>query len=114
MERRNRIDRQLKALGLLWEHGSATLRELHGAFGNETTLAAVRDVVHELEEEGYVRSDLYEGDHRYHPAVTRRELGRRAAHRILDQIFRGSVPDFLQAVSEVRRRPEARGDPEWR
>lgn len=114
MKRRNKIDRQLKALDLLWERGSATLRDLHGAFGNETTLPAVRHVVHDLEEEGYVRAELEEGDQRYHPAVTRRELGRQAARRILNRIFRGSVPDFLRAVSEMRRQQEETADPKWR
>lgn len=110
MKQRVLIDEQLDVMHLLWDRGSATVGEIHAALGAEVALPAARTVVHGLEEEGYVRPEPAEGAVRYHPTVSREEVGRRATRRVLEGFFGGSVADFLEALAAAADWPEEKAD----
>lgn len=106
MKQRELIDRKLDAMHFLWDRGSATLQEIHNALGEEVSLPAARTVVLVLEEEGYMRPEPEEDIVRYCPTVSRQEVGRRAARRVLEGFFDGSIPDFLHALGRAAGWPE--------
>lgn len=99
-------DRKLDVMNLLWEHGSATPREIQERLGEDTALPAIRALVHNLEEAGHVRAELRSGDFRYYPTLTRREFGREAARRVLHHYFGGSGLAFLRALAQEAGWPE--------
>lgn len=113
MERHDTIDRRLDVMNLLWERGPLAPRELQKAMGENHSLPALRASLHSLEEEGYVRSELQDGASRYRPALTRRELGRRLARRVLIRFFGGSVAAFLRAVARVMGWPDGKARRLW-
>lgn len=102
------VDEQLAVMNVLWERGSATVREASEALGDELPLRTLRTIVHTLEENGYLRAELEGGAYRYRPTVTRREAGRRAAGRVLERFFGGSVETFARAVAGAAGRPNGK------
>lgn len=102
------IGRKLDVMKLLWERGPVTIGEVHRELEG-SRYPAVRALVHSLEARGYVRVEMNGETCRYSPAVTRRELGRRAVRRILCHYFDGSVSAFLEAVAELAGSPSRIG-----
>ena len=75
-------DRQFEVLGLLWEHGPLTVRELLGRLprGSDLPYTTVLGLLQTMEKAGLVTHDAEKQVHRYRPLVSRDQ----ARHR--DQI----------------------------
>ncbi len=113
MKKRAVIGQQLDVMSVLWEHGPATVRQIHGGLETGISYREVRSLVHGLEARGSVRAELEGGLYRYHPAVTREQVGRRAVGRVLRQYFGGSIPAFLRAVVEASGCSHGVTDDSW-
>jgi predicted transcriptional regulator len=94
-------DRELDAMTVLWDLGSATVAEVRDAFEDDLAYTTVLTILRTLEEKGYVRHEEEGKAHRYFPLVARQDAGRSAVTRLLSTVFRGS-PELLltQLVSD--------------
>jgi BlaI family transcriptional regulator, penicillinase repressor len=94
-------DRELDAMTVLWDLGSATVAEVREALEDELAYTTVLTVLRTLEEKGYVRHEEEGKAHRYFPVVARHDAGKSAVSRLLSTVFRGA-PELLltQLVSD--------------
>jgi predicted transcriptional regulator len=94
-------DRELDAMTVLWDRGSATVAEVRDDIEDDLAYTTVLTILRTLEEKGYVRHEEEGKAHRYFPLVARQDAGRSAVSRLLSTVFRGS-PELLltQLVSD--------------
>lgn len=94
-------DRQLDVMNVLWERGSATVREARQDIEDELAYTSVLTVFQTLEENDLVRHEQEGRAYRYYPTITRSEAGSQAVRYVLDRILGGSVSRVLKAVVEA-------------
>jgi predicted transcriptional regulator len=94
-------DRELDVMAVLWELGSATVREVQERLEPDLAYTTVLTVLRTLEAKGHVRHQPEGRAHRYYPTVERREAGATALRRLVKKVFSGS-PEALvtQLVSD--------------
>lgn len=93
-------DRQLDIMNILWDRGSATVREAKDEIEEDLAYTSVLTVFQTLEEKGHVRHEREGKAYRYYPTVARDEAGRSAIGYILDRIFRNSPSALLTSLVE--------------
>jgi len=93
-------DRQLDIMNILWDRGSATVREAKDEIEEDLAYTSVLTVFQTLEEKGHVRHEREGKAYRYYPTVARDEAGRSAVGYILDRIFRNSPSALLTSLVE--------------
>ena len=94
-------DRELDVMGVLWDHGAATVAEVRDALADELAYTTVLTILRTLEEKGYVTHDEEGRAHRYRPLVERARAEKSAVTKLVKKLFRGS-PELLltQLVSD--------------
>lgn len=92
-------DRQLDVMNLLWDRGSATVREAKEEIGEDLAYTSVLTLFQTLEKNGDVRYELEGKAYRYYPTVSREEAGRQAVGYVLRRIFNESVTALLEALA---------------
>lgn len=93
-------DRQLDIMNILWDRGSATVREAKEQIDEDLAYTSVLTVFQTLEEKGHVRHEREGKAYRYFPTVARDEAGRDAVSYILDRIFCNSPTALLSSLVE--------------
>lgn len=94
-------DRELDIMAVVWELGSATVREVQDRLADELAYTTVLTLLRTLEAKGYLRHEVEGRAHRYFPTVERRQAGASALRRLLATVFRGSPEALLtQLVSD--------------
>jgi BlaI family transcriptional regulator, penicillinase repressor len=83
-------DRELDVMGVLWEHGPATVAEVRSALQDELAYTTVLTVLRILEEKAYVGHTAEGKAHRYHPLVGREAAGESAVRKLVRKVFGGS------------------------
>lgn len=91
-------DRQLDVMNILWDRGSATVREAKEALDADLAYTSVLTVFQTLEKHGHVEHEREGKAYRYYPAVTRREAGRQAVNYVLRRLFDGSPAALVSAL----------------
>jgi predicted transcriptional regulator len=93
-------DRQLDLMNILWDEGSATVREARKTLDEELAYTSVLTVFQTLEKNGHVRHEPEGKAYRYHPTVSRSQAGKAAATYVLRRVFDGSAEKFLRALAD--------------
>ena len=93
-------DRQLDVMNILWDRGSATVREAKEELGEDLAYTSVLTVFQTLEEHGHVEHEREGKAYRYHPTVSREETGKHAVGYVLRRVFGGSPTALLRALGE--------------
>lgn len=83
-------DRELEIMNILWDEGSATVKEAREVVGKDTPYTSVLSIFQTLEQKGHIRHEREGRAYRYYPLVEREEAGKRALHYVLDRLFQGS------------------------
>lgn len=83
-------DRELEIMNILWDEGSATVKEAREVVGKDTPYTSVLSIFQTLEQKGHIRHEREGRAYRYYPLVERAEAGQRALHYVLDRLFKGS------------------------
>lgn len=96
----NFTDRQLDMMNILWDRGSATVREANEKIDEDLAYTSVLTVFQTLEEDGHVDHEQEGKAYRYYPTVTRREAGREAVRYVLRRVFADSPSELLTALAE--------------
>lgn len=102
-------DRQLDLMNILWDHGSATVREAKETLDEELAYTSVLTVFQTLEKNGHVRHEPEGKAYRYYPTVSREEAGREAVSYLKRRIFQGSATAFTETLLEEAESAEMEG-----
>jgi predicted transcriptional regulator len=110
-------ERQFEVLGLLWEHGPMTVRELRERLprSGELPYTTVLGLLQGMERAGLVTHDAENQAHRYAPLASREEATGNLLADFLQRFFRGSAQrlvlgliDSLQLTPDELREIEAK------
>ena len=109
-------DGELAILGVLWRHGSATVRRVHDELASRggASYTSVLKLMQIMHEKGLVRRDERERSHVYSPAVRQGDTQRSLVRDLLDRAFDGSAarlvigalsanPASADEIAEIRR-----------
>ncbi|MDX2214149.1 MAG: BlaI/MecI/CopY family transcriptional regulator [Oculatellaceae cyanobacterium bins.114] len=95
---------ETEILEILWEAGSATVREIHDRIlsdpDRELAQASVTTVLNRLTQKGWLTCDKCDRAFRWHPLVTRAEAEILKAHTQLQQFLAVSNPDVVAAFAD--------------
>ena len=94
-------DRELDVMAVLWELGSATVRQVQARLEPDLAYTTVLTILRVLESKGHVRHEPDGRAHRYLPTVAQEEAKASALRRLLAKVFSGSPEALLtQLVSD--------------
>jgi predicted transcriptional regulator len=98
-------ERQFVVLGLLWEHGPMTVRELreHLQGGEDLPYTTVLGLLQGMEKAGLVAHDAENQAHRYRPLVSRQEATGNLLSDFLKRFFRGSAERLVLSLVDTRQ-----------
>ncbi len=100
---------ELEILGVLWERGPSTVREVRQALDarRPTGYTTVLKLLQIMTEKGLVRRDERERAHRYTPRLPRERTEQQIVGDLLDRAFGGSSSRLvLRALSSRKATPE--------
>lgn len=97
-------ERQFEVLGLLWEHGPMTVRELRERLtrNGEVPYTTVLGLLQNMERAGLVAHDADLPAHRYRPLVSRQEATGTLLSDFLKRFFRGSAQRLVLGLVDAR------------
>jgi predicted transcriptional regulator len=98
-------DRQFEVLGLLWEHGPLTVRELLARLprGAELPYTTVLGLLQNMEKAGLVTHDAEKQTHRYRPLVSRREATGNLLADFVKRFFQDSAERLVLGLVDARQ-----------
>ena len=98
-------DRELAILGVLWERGPSTVREVHealdrdGQTGYTTTLKLMQIMV----EKGLLVREDDGRKHIYRPALSEEKTQKQLVRNLLDRVFAGSAEKLVMRALSARK-----------
>lgn len=98
-------DRELAILGVLWERGPSTVREVHEALhqdaqtGYTTTLKLMQIMV----EKGLLAREDDGRRHIYRPALSEEKTQKQLVQDLLDRVFAGSAEKLVMRALSARK-----------
>ena len=110
-------DSELAILQVLWDRGSATVRDLSGQLYGRSAAsqqaasqqATVQKLLERLEGKGCVRRDRGTWPHTFHPTIDRQDLIGRQLQQTADKLCDGSLQPLLShLVKAVKLTPQDR------
>jgi predicted transcriptional regulator len=98
-------DLQFAVMKVLWECGSATVRDVVEALPSDRSRAytTVLTVLRSLEKREIIRHDATDGArmYRYSPLITEGEVRDQAIHDLVERYFNGSAGELLRYLVET-------------
>src|SRR5271156_1751338 len=96
-------DRQFEVLGLLWEHGPLTVRELLGRLprGRDLPYTTVLGLLQNMEKAGLVGHDAEKQTHRYRPLVSRQQATGNLLADFLKRFFQDSAQRLVLSLVDA-------------
>ena len=96
--------RELDIMGVLWELGEATVKEVRDRVDPDLAYTSVSTMIRTLELKGYVSHRRGEGKtHVYFPLIEAERAGEAVLARALDKIYGGSPIKLLAHLVSHRR-----------
>lgn len=96
--------RELDIMGVLWELGEATVKEVRDRVDPDLAYTSVSTMIRTLELKGYVSHRRGEGKtHVYFPLIEAERAGESVLARALDKIYGGSPIKLLAHLVSHRR-----------
>jgi predicted transcriptional regulator len=110
--------RELDAMAVLWERGSATVAEVKAGIADDLAYPTVLTILRTLEAKKHVRHTQEGKAFRYRPVLKSNVAGSSVLKRVLDKVYRGSrelliaglLADETIDESELRRLRKLVGD----
>ncbi len=95
---------EMEVARLLWELGTATVRQVHQAFpaGRTIDFTTVQTYLRRLDNKGYVRSWLDGRTRVYAPRVKARTVIREMVDDLVDRLFDGETLPLMRHLIEER------------
>lgn len=102
-------DSELEILQVLWEKGTATVREVHEELSKtkEAGYTTTLKLMQIMNEKGLVKRDNSMRSHVYHAAVNREKTQKHLLNKMIDSLFGGSPTQLvIQALGNSRTSQE--------
>jgi predicted transcriptional regulator len=99
-------ERELQALKVLWQHETATVREICDAVnsrGDQLAYTTVLSLLQVMEQKGLVGHSARGKVYSYFAKARREQTFRRLAKGFLDQVFDGAMDEYVMHALEPRR-----------
>lgn len=95
---------ELEILAVLWEKGSATVREVHEILNasKPTAYTTVLKFLQIMNEKGLVERDSTNKAHIYRAALSQEQTQKTLVGELLEKAFRGSALKLVQHVLETK------------
>jgi predicted transcriptional regulator len=105
-------DGELELLGILWERGPATVRELFEAVNlkRDVVYTGVLKLLQIMTEKGLVERDERERAHVYRPAVSQADTEVRFLRELSERFFAGSAAQLALRALEMEKSSDAELD----
>jgi len=99
---------QLEILGVLWDRGPSTVREVHDrlARGRELGYTTVLKLLQIMAEKGLVRRDESQRAHVYSARMPAEQTQRQLIGDLLERAFGGSAASLVQQALSAKTSPE--------
>jgi BlaI family penicillinase repressor len=96
---------ELELLGILWERGSATVRELFEAVNvkRPVVYTGVLKLLQIMTEKGLVKRDERERAHVYRAAISQEDTERRLLRELSERFFAGSAAQLALRALELEQ-----------
>lgn len=96
---------ELELLGVLWERGPSTVREIHEALSGDkqTGYTTTLKILQKMTDKGLVRRDESRRSHVYEPAIRAEQTQRQLAGDLLKRAFGGSAARLVVAALGAKR-----------
>jgi predicted transcriptional regulator len=96
---------ELELLGILWEHGPLTVRELFEAVnvGRPVVYTGVLKLLQIMAEKGLVERDERERAHLYRAAVSQADTERRFLRELSERFFAGSAAQLALRALQIEK-----------
>jgi len=103
---------ELELLGILWERGSATVREIFEAVNTrrEVVYTGVLKLLQIMTDKGLVERDERERAHVYRAAVSQADTEARFLRELSDRFFAGSAAQLALRALEMEKASDAELD----
>jgi len=90
-------DLQMDVMKAVWEHGEATVAQVHAFLEEERGLAmtTVATILSRLEKYGLLTHDTQGRQYIYRPLVSQGEVRRSRVSELIDQFFHGNPADLV-------------------
>lgn len=101
-------DAELALLSLLWEHGPATVREVHERLEDkEVGYTTILKQLQVMQEKGFVKRDERSRSHIYWAAVSQEKTQAALLERLVDSAFGGSTSALVvRALNRQQSTPD--------
>ena len=95
---------ELEILGVLWERGQATVRDIYEVLGERkpTVYTTVLKLLQIMDEKGLVERDKQAKAHVYRAKQPQAETQKNLVSDLLEKAFRGSALNLVQHVLETK------------
>ena len=98
---------ELDLLGILWELGPSTVREIHEASGSETGYTSTLKILQNMADKGFVLRDESKRSHVYRARDEADAMQRSLVHDLLKKAFGGKPQKLvMHAISQENTGPE--------
>jgi predicted transcriptional regulator len=94
---------ELAILGLLWEYGPSTVRQIHERMRRDTGYTSVLKLMQIMTEKGLLLRKRAGKSHVYRPKGSQHSMVQTVVGPLLDRIFGGSTRKLLAAALAAKR-----------
>ncbi len=94
---------ELAILGLLWEHGPSTVRQIHERMGRDTGYTSVLKLMQIMTEKGLLLRKRAGKSHVYRPKGSQHSMVQAVVGPLLDRVFGGSTRKLLAAALAAKK-----------
>ncbi len=98
-------DRELAILGVLWDQGAATVREVHEALhaDSETGYTTTLKLMQIMVEKGLLVREEENRPHVYRPALSEERTQKELVANLLDRVFAGSAAKLVMRALSAKK-----------
>lgn len=98
-------DRELAILGVLWQRGPSTVREVHESLNadSETGYTTTLKLMQIMAEKGLLSRETTGRQHIYRPAVSQEKTQKQVVGEMLEKVFAGSAEKLVMRALSARK-----------
>lgn len=96
-------DREAELMGILWEHGPATVTEVRERLADPLAYTSVLTMLRNLEAKGYVTHSAEGRSHRFAARISREAAQRTAVRDLARKMFKGSAAMLMTHLVDDAR-----------
>jgi predicted transcriptional regulator len=96
-------DAELAILGVLWQRGPCTVRQVHEALGASTGYTTTLKLMQIMTDKGLLDRDEGQRSHLYRPRATAAQTQRTLVRDLLDRAFAGAADQLVMRVLSAKK-----------